>query len=299
MVGRGHRYHFQTQGLPLSLKSIRQGRARYVVERAEMAIDDHGWLIVNEDQPYTIDIHAVRPAETFIVWFPRGWAEEVFSSVTTPTDALLTEPATTAPRLEWHSRYTENEAEVAPRVEALRAALRPDETLDDLWLEQQLRSLLAGMLAAEGRLRPAQRSLPAVRAATRAELWRRLNRARDFIHARCDTALTLSDMAGVATLSPFHFLRAFRSAFGVTPHGWLTQCRANHAKFLLERTDLPVTEICAASGYESLGSFSTWFQRVTGASPRAWRREHGHRSPIRKIREVGGRESVLSSTHLA
>ena len=68
------------------------------------------------------------------------------------------------------------------------------------------------------------------------------------------------------------YLELFKSAFGQTPHDWLTACRVERAKFLLARTDLPVTEVCLAVGYESLGTFSSWFRRCTGRTPRAWRR---------------------------
>jgi AraC-like DNA-binding protein len=114
-------------------------------------------------------------------------------------------------------------------------------------------------------------TLPAQRAATREELWRRLNRGRDFIHARFESPLTLPEIAAAACLSPFHFLRGFKAVFRMTPHQYLSSCRIERAKFLLERTELPVTEICFSVGFESLGSFSSWFTRFTGSSPRAWR----------------------------
>jgi AraC-like DNA-binding protein len=66
-------------------------------------------------------------------------------------------------------------------------------------------------------------------------------------------------------------LRGFKAVFRLTPHEYLSACRVERAKFLLERTDLPVTEICLSVGFESLGSFSSWFSRLTGVSPRAWR----------------------------
>ena len=59
----------------------------------------------------------------------------------------------------------------------------------------------------------------------------------------------------------------------MTAHEYISRCRVERAKFLLERTELPVTQICFETGFESLGTFSTWFSRVTGKSPRVWRAE--------------------------
>jgi AraC-like DNA-binding protein len=167
-------------------------------------------------------------------------------------------------------RFTPHDRLVSPVLAELRNAHKSG-PLPDLWLEEKLRYLLVRMLRSrEVALRESD-ALPARRAATREELWRRVNRGRDFIHARFDSALTLRQIASVACLSPFHFLRGFKAVFGITPHQYLSSCRVERAKFLLERTELPITEICFAVGFESLGTFGSWFARATGASPRVWR----------------------------
>lgn len=294
MTGRGARHFVQAGGLPLSLKTITNGRARYRMGRNEFTIDDNGWLIVNQDEPYTIEIAAARPVETFIIWFPRGWAEDVLRSATTSASTLLDAPQAPA-SAEFFARYTPNEAAVAPIAAQLRTAVSSQAPVPDVWLEQRLRDLLARMFGVQRDLARAVARLPAVRAATRDELWRRLNRARDFIHAQCDAPLQLADMARVAAMSPSHFLRAFKVAFAVTPHDWLTRCRMERAKFLLQRTTLSVTEVCGAIGYESLGSFSTSFLRATGFSPTAWRRRCGARRAIRNFEEAPDAAGMLSS----
>ena len=143
------------------------------------------------------------------------------------------------------------------------------------------------MLASQGALKRDVANLPAARASTREELWKRLNRARDYLHANLRAPIGLSDAAVAACLSPFHLLRAFQAAFGQSPHRYLTQCRLDRAKFLLEKTNIPVTAICFECGFASLGSFSSLFHKICGMSPRAWRNRHG---PVTeensKIREV-------------
>lgn len=100
----------------------------------------------------------------------------------------------------------------------------------------------------------------------------RLERARAFIDAAFDEPLDLERIASQAHFSRFHFLRLFKDMYGETPHAYLTRRRIEHAKELLARTELPVTQICLEVGFSSLGSFSTLFARHVGRSPDRFRR---------------------------
>ncbi len=83
---------------------------------------------------------------------------------------------------------------------------------------------------------------------------------------------TLSQMAELACLSPYHFCRVFRRAAGIPPAAFFGALRLERAKRLLLDTDLSVTEICYALGYTSLGAFTTRFSHHVGVSPGRFRR---------------------------
>jgi AraC-like DNA-binding protein len=102
---------------------------------------------------------------------------------------------------------------------------------------------------------------------------RKLCDARDLMRDCLDQPLTLEDLSLEVDLSAWHFLRAFRQAFGETPHDFLTRVRLERAKELLTITTRPVTEICFDVGFTSLGSFSTLFRRYVGMSPAQFRRQ--------------------------
>lgn len=81
-----------------------------------------------------------------------------------------------------------------------------------------------------------------------------------------------SDTVGPAAgLSPSHFSREFRRAFGESPHQYLLTRRLERAAALLRNTDRSVTEICFAVGLTSVGSFTSSFHRVHGITPVAYR----------------------------
>jgi AraC-like DNA-binding protein len=100
---------------------------------------------------------------------------------------------------------------------------------------------------------------------------RHLLRARDLVDARYAEELGVDDMARAAGLSRAHFSRAFKGAFGDSPHGYLLARRLERAAALLRATDHSVVSICFAVGLRSVGSFTTSFTRAYGITPTAYR----------------------------
>jgi AraC-like DNA-binding protein len=103
---------------------------------------------------------------------------------------------------------------------------------------------------------------------------RHLLRAKDLIDARYREPLDVPALARAAHLSPAHFSREFRRAFGEPPHQYLLTRRLERAAELLRNTDRSVADICVAVGLHSVGSFTTSFGRAFGLSPTAYRAEH-------------------------
>ena len=101
-----------------------------------------------------------------------------------------------------------------------------------------------------------------------------LRRARDLIDREYARPLDVPTMAQHAFMSPAHFSRQFRAAYGETPYGYLMTRRIERAMALL-RCGMSVTDACMTVGCTSLGSFSTRFTELVGESPSAYRgREH-------------------------
>jgi transcriptional regulator GlxA family with amidase domain len=99
----------------------------------------------------------------------------------------------------------------------------------------------------------------------------RLRRARDLMDRDYAKPLDVPALARAALMSPGHFSRSFRAAFGETPYSYLMTRRIERAKALLRQGDLSVTEVCFAVGSTSLGSFSSRFTELVGESPSSYR----------------------------
>ncbi|WP_431277540.1 helix-turn-helix transcriptional regulator [Leifsonia poae] len=101
-----------------------------------------------------------------------------------------------------------------------------------------------------------------------------LRRARDLIDREYAKPLDVPTIAARAFMSPAHFSRQFRAAYGETPYSYLMTRRVERAMALL-RGGMSVTDACMAVGCTSLGSFSTRFTELLGETPTAYRaREH-------------------------
>ena len=113
----------------------------------------------------------------------------------------------------------------------------------------------------------------------------RLRRARDQMDRDYAKPLDVPALARTALMSPGHFSRSFRAAFGETPYSYLMTRRIERAKALLRRGDLTVTEVCFAVGCYVAGVVQLAVHRagrrepelVPGPQPRRRRRHPGLR----------------------
>jgi AraC-like DNA-binding protein len=121
----------------------------------------------------------------------------------------------------------------------------------------------------------------------RTELYERIVAAKVYIDANYQGSIDLAAVSRHACISPFHFHRLFRTVYRRTPHQYITQKRLEKAQQLLSE-NMPVGEVCAEVGFESLGSFSMLFKKEIGFAPTyyrnmAWLKKKEQQSQPRKF----------------
>ncbi len=99
----------------------------------------------------------------------------------------------------------------------------------------------------------------------------KLRRVTAFINENLEQDLTLTEIAGVADLSHFHFARSFRKTLGVTPQQYIATRRIEKAKDLLSHSNLPIVEIGLQTGFKNQSHFTTLFRKLTSFTPKVWR----------------------------
>jgi AraC family transcriptional regulator len=97
-------------------------------------------------------------------------------------------------------------------------------------------------------------------------------RVAEYIDEHLAQDISLATLAGLAELSPFHFLRSFRQSFGMPPHRYHIGRRIERAKTLLADPRRPIAVVAAAVGFHSSSAFTAAFQRSTRQTPSGFRR---------------------------
>ncbi len=195
------------------------------------------------------------------------WEREIDVVVFTLDPAFVLRVADkTMPKssLEVVARYGERDLFIEQLALALRSETRPDRMTDSLYVESLATVLSAHLLR--------RYLIPGVTVEEAVGLPPyKLRSAIDYIHECLESDLTLTKIAKVVRMSPYHFARMFKKSTGLAPHQYVVQCRVERAKALLADDSLPLVEIACRVGFQSQSHFTTVFRKLTGATPKIYR----------------------------
>lgn len=231
--GKPRDYSVSNYRTTLSIKTVLTGEAWYETPDGRYLVTPDTFLILNEGQEYSMEVDAATGTETFCPFFQPGFVKGEFPERLFP---------------------------MRGRIAGLL------HLVGEVPLEDSFYDLADALIVLRGDARNETSAFPGLRASTRIEMYRRLYRARDFLYSCYRQSVSVADAAAVAAMSPFHFQRMFKSAFGISPMQFVQQRRLSVARELLTSGD-DVTSVCLAVGFESLGSFSSLFKRKFGVAP--------------------------------
>jgi len=99
-----------------------------------------------------------------------------------------------------------------------------------------------------------------------------INRAISYLREEYNNTFSLEDVASIANLSPYHFIRIFKSMTGKTPYDYLLDVKIEKSKNLLKLKSYTITDICFRCGFNNLEHFSSVFKRKVGILPSQFRK---------------------------
>lgn len=262
---RARRHRTDDFAGPLSVKTVVEGTVSWRVGGRDLTVDSASFLVLGSGERYSLAIEGPRAVETACAFFRDGFVEAIAQDASTPVQAALDDPARPAPGLPWLSRlHADSGRGIVERVQTMArrasAQLLPSAAQEEfLLLGRELLLFYREIADRVGRL-------PALKPATRAELFRRVEVGREYLHSRAEGAVSLDEAARAACLSRYHFHRAFTQAYGRTPHAYATVLRLARARVLLE-DGLPVEEAARSVGFSGAPAFTRSFRARYGVTP--------------------------------
>ncbi len=240
-------------------------------DRNKIAVSGENFLVLNSGQQVKCYADEEQEIESLSVFFADDFAEKVLSSITFDDDKLLDNYDHFNPQsiyfFEKLYPYSKEIKSITEKIKKLKQQKRNAE----IAMEEQLHLLMEQLLCEHRNLKSNIDKLPFAKPSTRIEIFRRLNRAKDFIDSCFSQNITLVDLAQISCMAEHHFLRHFKNAFDITPHQYITQRRLNEAKMLLRKTEKPVSMIIHMIGFECPSSFGRLFKQYTSYTPIGFR----------------------------
>ncbi|MDF3077280.1 MAG: helix-turn-helix-domain containing protein AraC type [Sphingobacteriaceae bacterium] len=264
---------YPQQSGDFSMRLVFNGNESYNLGSRNLNVYPGSFLVVNEGTRYSRRIDSHLPANTFSLFFNKGFLQNFHQSLTHSDASLLDNPFISQEGDD--PRFLETLYPLAGDLKFNLMHLKShfDAGMDNEMLlnEYMHHSLLLYYKIYNREVIDKSNSLGFLNKQTKVEILKRLSVAKDYILSNFSDQITLEDLSRQACLSVNHLLRTFKQAFGCSPHQYLMRVRLMQAKFLLKNTDYPVNEIVDLIGFECSSSFIRLFKNTYQLTPRTFR----------------------------
>ncbi len=177
----------------LSIKTFSHGKAHYKTNKGFFAVEESRYLLLNEGS-YTISIDETDEVESFCVFFKDGFAAEVLHSLKETNDGLLSDPFKNTSSIGFFDKTYHKNKTLSYQLETFKQIL-PSLEIDSVGYEEQFYKIMQSILNEHFHTYKEIESLNAIRNSTRAELYRRISIAHDYIRSYFDKPLKLNEVA--------------------------------------------------------------------------------------------------------
>lgn len=257
----------------LSLFMNIRGESRCGVGNQLALINEDYFYISNQYQPYTLAIENAY-TETFNIHFSEKLLSEVFAGLVLSDETLLDNHAQlNCSPVEFYNRLYPKDQAFQVLFADLYTYTR-QEWQEPILLEEKLTNVMVYLLKLHKHIGQEVNKLAPIKKSTRIEVYKRLCVSLDYLHSCYTNEISLDDLAGMACLSKFHYLRLFKSVFHLSPHQYLLQLRLDKARNYLLHTQMQVNQISTLLGFQNITSFSRLFHQRYYMAPLHYRFKH-------------------------
>ena len=260
----------KSKSMGFDVKYVSQGCERYSVNNQVYDVSAGSYLLLNGEKDLKVEIESGKNTKGVCITISSELIEELISSLVQP-GAPQADPDLAA--FFYRDHFLENQYQsgftaLGKKMQEISAAVEKNKFYTNDIHEELFFQLAEHLVHDQVRVFKQLQYIPSVKINTRKDLFRRVNRGREFIDAFFLTDLPIKEIAREASMSEYHFFRLFKKVFGASPHQYILRKRLETGKQLL-LVQQPVSSVALDCGFADIFSFSKAFKKHFGVSPSA------------------------------
>ncbi|GAB3524561.1 helix-turn-helix domain-containing protein [Emticicia fontis] len=262
-------YYQPVKSEGFAIKYVVEGVERYKLNNKSYPIETGKYLLTNDTYEGSVEIEANRNVKGICININPQMIAEVLASKKRPdtayTDNELGQYLSSTHFLE--NQYSDTQTQLGKLLRVLTSKVyQSDTTKDDISTEffyAVSEKIIEDQIPVYTQLQ----AIPSLKPDTKKDLYRRLQRGKDFIDNYFTISLSIETIAQEACMSEYHFFRLFRIVFGLSPNQYLIQKRLEYGRKILLHDRNSVSIAAIESGFSDIHTFSKAFKRHFGTSP--------------------------------
>lgn len=251
---------------PYSFKYNFEGKTYYELDKTRIVISANKYVFINNGQFYKCETENKTAVKSLIIFFSADTFKQAALSHFHNDDSLLDNYSIyTNGDLNFFQKTSTPSAAANSQIHSIAEAISWN--YDTLLLDELLHLITREICKDQESFCKLVDMQPAKKISTKIELFKRITVAYDYIQANYQQPIQLDELARVANMAPFHFIRVFKKNFKHSPYQLISDLRLCEARNLLINTDLPITAISEKIGFENPSSFTRLFVKYYHTAP--------------------------------
>ncbi len=262
-------YYQPAKSEGFAIKYVAEGVERYVLNGKDYPITTGKYLLTNDTYEGSVEIEAKKNVKGICINVAPQLIAEVLASKKRPdtaySDTDLVKYFTSIHFLD--NQYTDTETHLGQLLKGLTARAYSQDIGEEDITTELFYTIAEKIIEDQNTVYKQLQAIPGLKAATKKDLYRRLERGKEYIDNCFALPLNIDIIAREACMSEYHFFRLFKSVYGLSPNQYIIRKRLEHGLNILLQDKYSVSVAAIESGFSDIHTFSKAFKKQFGASP--------------------------------
>lgn len=253
----------------IAVKYVQKGEVGFELNKRQNEILQQQYFLVDRGSDNAAFISAAQPAEGLCIFIDNQVISDIFFTITHKDEDSLSDPdAFRNASLDIvEGLYNASDDIFSNSLKQLSIKSSFNNGLLGEFSEEDFYVLVKHLVHQQQHIYHLVQRVAAKKSLVRKENFRRVQQARNYIHDNLGETLGIEELAKIANMSPFHFMRSFKRIYKMPAYQYIIEQRLQWALQLLLQRKLTMTEIARSTGFEDIFTFSKAFKKRFGVAP--------------------------------